>query len=133
MPPNLPTRTRKLRGKAKVEAGVFVAERWILARLRDRRFFSLAELSAAIAELVADLNRRPMRRLGVSRAEMFAQLDCPALKPLPADPLVYAEWRVRRVSLDYHVDIDEYYYSVPSRPIKKEQVEARLTARTIEF
>jgi transposase len=126
----LPTRTRKPRDKAKVEAGVLVVERWILARLRNRRFFSLAELNAAIAELVADLNRRPMRRLGISRAELFAQLDRPALKPLPAEPFVYAEWRLRRVSLDYHVDIDGHYYSVPSRLIK-EQVEARLTARTI--
>jgi transposase len=128
----LPTRTRKPRDKAKVEAGVLVVERWILARLRNRRFFSLAELNAAIAELVVDLNARPMKRLGVSRAEMFTELDRPALKPLPAEPFVYAEWRMRRVSLDYHVDIDGHYYSVPFRLIK-EPVEARITARTIEI
>src|SRR3954471_2284813 len=128
----LPTRTRKPRDKAKVEAGVLVVERWILARLRNRRFFSLAELNAAIAELVADLNARPMKRLGVSRAEMFTELDRPALKPLPAEPFVYAEWRVRRVSLDYHVDIDGHYYSVPHRLIR-EQLDARITERTIEL
>lgn len=111
---------------------MLVVERWILARLRNRRFFSLAELNAAIAELVADLNARPMKRLGVSRAEMFAEIDRPALKPLPAEPFVYAEWRIRRVSLDYHGDIDGHYYSVPFRLIK-EQVEARITARTIEI
>jgi hypothetical protein len=89
----LPTRTRKPRDKAKVEAGVLAVERWILAPLRNRRFFSLAELNAAIAELVAGLNGRPVKRLGVSRAEMFAQLDRPALKLLPAETFVYAEWR----------------------------------------
>jgi transposase len=73
-----------------------------------------------------------MKRLGVSRAEMFAQLDRPALKHPPAEPFVYAEWRLRRVSLDYHVDLDGHYYSVPFRLIK-EQVEARLTAHTIEI
>ncbi len=128
----LPTRTRKPRDKAKVEAGVLVVERWILARLRNRRFFSLAEFNAALAELITDLNARPMKRLGVSRADMFTQLDRPALKPLPAEPFVYAEWRVRRVSLDYHVDLDGHYYSVPFRLIK-EQVDVRLTARTIEI
>jgi transposase len=98
----LPTRTRKPRDKAKVEVAVLVVERWILARLRNRRFFSLAELNRAIAELVADLNVRPMRRLGVSRRDLFLELDRPALKPLPAEPYEYAEWRVRRVGLDYH-------------------------------
>jgi len=85
---------------------VLVVERWILARLRNRRFFSLAELNQAIAELVADLNTRPMRRLGVSRRELFLEVDRPALKGLPAEPYEYAEWRVRRAGLDYHVDID---------------------------
>jgi transposase len=92
----LPTRPRKPRDKAKVEVGVLVVERWILARLRNRRFFSLAELNQAIAELVADLNTRPMRRLGVSRRDLFLELDSPALKPLPDEPFEYAEWRVRR-------------------------------------
>ena len=111
---------------------MLVVERWILARLRNRRFFSLAELNRAIAELVADLNARPMRRLGVSRRELFVELDHPALKPLPAEPYEYAEWRVRRVGLDYHVDIDGHYYSVPHRLIR-EQLDARITERTIEL
>jgi len=79
----LPTRVRKPRDKAKVEVAVLVVERWILARLRHRRFFSLAELNEAIAALVIDLNARPMRRLGVSRPDPFLELDRPALKPLP--------------------------------------------------
>jgi len=102
----LPTRTRKPRDKAKVEVAVLVVERWILARLRNRRFFSLAELNRAIWELVADLNARPMRRLGVSRRDLFVELDQPVLKELPAEPYQYAEWRARRVGLDYHVDIE---------------------------
>ena len=127
----LPTRARKPRDKAKVEVAVLVVERWILARLRNRRFFSLAELNQAIAR-VADLNARPMRRLGVSRRDLFLELDRPALKELPAEPYQYAEWRVRRVGLDYHVEIDGHYYSVPHRLIR-EQLDARITERTIEL
>ena len=124
-----------------------VVERWILARLRHRCFFSLAALNEAIALLVTDLNARPMRRLGVSRRDLFLELDHPALKPLPAQAYEYAEWRLRRVSLDYHVDIDGHYYSVPSATgrshgvmsaqltgrLIRDQVEARLTARTVEI
>jgi transposase len=128
----LPTRTRKPRDKAKVEVAVLVVERWILARLRNRRFFSLAELNRAIAELVANLNTRPMRHLGVSRRDLFLELDRPALKELPAEPYEYAEWRPRRVGRDYHVAIDGHYYSVPYRLIR-EQLDARITERTIEL
>ena len=128
----LPTRVRRPRDKAKVEAGVLVVERWILARLRHQRFFSLAELNAAIAALIEDLNARPMRKLGISRRQLFEQLDQSALSSLPSEPFVYAEWRIRRVALDYHVDIEGHYYSVPHR-LLREQVEARITARTIEL
>ena len=103
-----------------------------LARLRNRRFFSLAELNQAISELVADLNARPMPRLGVSRRDLFLELDRPALKSLPAEPYEYAEWRLRRVGLDYHVDIDGHYYSVPHWLIR-EQLDARITAHTVEL
>jgi transposase len=128
----LPTRVRRPRDKAKVEVGVLVVERWILARLRNQRFFSLAELNTAIAALITDLNARPMRKLGVSRRQLFDQLDGPALLPLPAEPFVYAEWRIRRVALDYHVEIDGHYYSVPHR-LLRERVEARVTVRTVEL
>jgi transposase len=128
----LPARPYKPRDKAKVEVGVLLVERWILARLRNRRFWALSELNQAIAELVADLNARPMRRLAVSRRDMFIELDRPALKELPAEPFEYAEWRVRRVGLDYHVDIDGHYYSVPHRLIRQ-RIEARVTARTVEL
>jgi len=111
---------------------VQVVERWILARLRNQRFFSLTELNGAIAMLLGELNGRPMRRLGVSRQQLFDELDRPALAALPIEPYVYAEWRQRRVGLDYHVDIDGHYYSVPHR-LLRQQLEARITARTVEL
>jgi transposase len=128
----LPARPRRPRDKDKVEVGVQVVERWILARLRHQRFVSLAELNAAIRTLLDDLNARPMRHLGVSRRQLFEQLDRPALNPLPVEPYVYAKWRRRRVGLDYHVDIDGHYYSVPHRLLRQE-VEARITERTVEL
>jgi transposase len=128
----LPARVRRPRDKAKVEAGVLVVERWILARLRHQRFSTLAALNVAIATLLTDLNTRPMRRLGVSRRHLFEELDRPALAALPGEPFVYAEWRRRRVGLDYHVDIEGHYYSAPHR-LLREQVEARITARTVEL
>jgi transposase len=111
---------------------VQVVERWILARLRNQRFFALAELNAAISTLLDALNGRPMRRLGVSRRQLFEELDRPALSPLPVEAYVYAEWSRRRVALDYHVDIDGHYYSVPHR-LLRQQIEARITASTVEL
>jgi transposase len=129
----LPARPRKPRDKAKVEAAVLIVERWLLGRLRHRSFYSLGELNAAIGELLVRLNeQRSIRRLGVTRRQLLEELDRPALKPLPTEPYVLAEWRARRVGLDYHVDIDRHYYSVPYRHAR-EQVEVRLTARTVEI
>ena len=96
----LPTRPHRPRDKAKVEAAVLIIERWVLARLRDRRFYSLAELNAAIGELLRRLNEeRPIRRLEVTRRQLLEELDRPALKPLPVEPYVFAEWRIRRVGV----------------------------------
>ena len=128
----LPTRPRKPRDKAKVEVGVLIIERYVLARLRNRRFFSLFELNAAIREIVADLNARIMRKLGVSRLELLETVERPALKGLPSEPYQYAEWKKCRVAPDYHVEVERHYYSVPSRLIR-EQVEARITDTTIEI
>lgn len=128
----LPARPRKPRDKAKVEACVLIVERYLLGRLRHRRFYSLAELNQAIRTMLTDINeRRPLRRLGVTRRQLFEELDRPALQPLPAEPYVYAEWRIRRAGLDYHVDVDGHYYSVPYR-FAKEELIVRLTARTVE-
>jgi transposase len=129
----LPARPRRPRDKAKVEVGVLIMERWILGRLRNRRFHSLGELNEAITELLARLNdERQIRRLGVTRRQLLEDLDRPALKPLPAEPYVFAEWRARRVGIDYHVDVDKHYYSVPHR-FARDEVEVRLTGRTVEI
>jgi transposase len=128
----LPARPGKPRDKAKVEAGVLVVERWILARLRNRRFFSLAELNAAIAEQLDRLNRtKVMRHLGATRQQLFDQVDRPALKDLPAEAYVFAEWRRCRPGLDYHVRIDEHGYSVPFA-LARTELDARITATTVE-
>jgi transposase len=127
----LPARVRRPRDKAKVEAGVLVVERWILATLRHRTFFSLAELNAAIRELLEKLNDRPFKKLPGSRREHFERLDKPALQPLPAEPYVYAEWKKARVHIDYHVAVDGHYYSVPHALIKK-QLDVRITQHTLE-
>ncbi len=127
----LPARPARPRDKAKIEVAVQVAERWILARLRHERFFSLAALTARIAELLADLNARRMRLYGVSRRELFARLDRPALRPLPATPFVYGEWKVARVNVDYHVEVRRHYYSLPYALVH-EVVDVRVTATTIE-
>lgn len=128
----LPARPRKPRDKAKVENAVLVVERWILAALRHRRFFSLAELNEAIAELLERLNHRPFRKKEGSRVSLFAALDRPALQPLPAERYVLAEWKTVRASIDYHVEIDRHYYSVPYQ-LAGQQLEARFTGTTVEI
>jgi transposase len=129
----LPARPRRPRDKAKVEAAVLIVERWLLGRLRHRHFYSLADLNTAIAELLRQLNdERPIRRLGVTRRALFEELDRPNLKGLPAEPYSFAEWRVRRVGVDYHVEVEAHFYSVPHCFARRE-VEVRLTPRTVEI
>ncbi len=128
----LPARPGKPRDKPKIEVAVQIAERWILARLRHDRFFTLAALNARIGELLAELNARRMRRYGASRQELFARLDRPALRPLPATPFVYGEWKIATVGIDYHVEVDHHYYSVPSALVRT-RVDVRLTAGTVEI
>jgi len=127
----VPARPYKPRDKAKVEVAVQIAERWILAALRNRQFFTLAELNAAIRELVDKLNNRVTRHLGASRRALFDALDRPALKALPQDPYTFAAWKECRVALDYHVEVEKHYYSVP-HTLLREKVWARLTGRTVE-
>jgi len=128
----IPARVRKPRDKAKVEAGVLLVERWILAALRKRTFFSLTDLNVAIAELLERLNNRPFRKLEGNRAERFARIDRPALRSLPADAYAFAEWKKARVHIDYHVDIEGHYYSVPYALLHRE-LDARYTAMTVEI
>ena len=129
----LPARPRRPRDKAKVEVAVLIIERWLLGRLRHRRFYSLAELNAAIGELLRQLNdERLIRRLGVTRRALLEELDRPNLNSLPAQPYCFAEWRVRRVGVDYHVELEGHFYSVPHR-FARSEVEVRLTPRAVEI
>jgi len=128
----VPARPGASRDKAKVEAGVLVAQRWILARLRHETFFSLEALNARIAELLEDLNRRQMRLYRASRRDLFERLDQPVLRPLPATPFVYGEWKVARVNVDYHIELQGHYYSTPFSLVH-EAVDERFTATTVEI
>lgn len=128
----IPARARKPRDKAKVEVGVQIVERWICARLRHRTFFSLGELNAVIPELVADVNRRPFKKMEGSRLSLFENLERPVLRPLPSRPYEFAIWKTAKVSIDYHVEVDRHYYSVPYQLVG-EHCDARLSATTIEL
>lgn len=128
----LPARVRKPRDKAKVEVGVQVVERWIMARLRHDTFFSLADLNRRIQVLLQELNGRPMAHLGQSRRELFEAVDHPALNPLPQRPYEFAQTKIARVSIDYHVEYDKHFYSVPNRLIQ-EEVRIRATEHLVEI
>jgi transposase len=127
----IPARPRRPKDKAKVETAVLIVQRWILARLRHRTFFSLSELNQAIWELLNELNERPFQKLEGSRASAFEKLDRPALRALPAVRYALTERRTARVNIDYHVEYDARYYSVPYRLVH-EAVEVRATASTVE-
>lgn len=128
----LPARPYRPKDKAKVEGGVLLVERWVLARLRHQRFFSLCDLNRSIGELMVALNTRPFKKLPGCRQSAFAELDRPALRPLPAMRYEFAEWKVLKVGIDYHVELVGHYYSVPYR-FAREKVDSRLTATTVEL
>ncbi len=128
----IPARPRRPKDKAKVEVGVQVAQRWILASLRDRTFHSLGELNGAIRELLERLNNRPMRKFKQSRKELFELLDRPAALSLPERRFEYAEWKKARVNIDYHLEIDGHYYSVPYQLVGQE-VDVRISENTVEI
>jgi transposase len=127
----IPARPYRPKDKSRVELTVLLVCRWILARLRHQRFFSLEELNAAIRPLLVDLNDRPFQRLPGSRRSVFEALDRPAMRPLPATPYVFAEWKQLTVAFDYHVDIDRHYYSVP-HALVGHSAWARFSASTVE-
>jgi transposase len=127
----IPARVRKARDKAKVESAVLIVERWILAALRNHRFFSLAEVNQAISEKLKELNHRKFQKLDTTRKELYENLDRPALKPLPEKPYEYADWKKAKVNIDYHIEVDDHYYSVPYQLVK-ESVEIRFTSTTVE-
>ena len=127
----IPARPYKPRDKAKVENGVLQAERWVLAGLRDRTFFGLAEANLAIAERVAWLNARPFRKLPGSRQTMFEELDRPAMRPLPVHRYEYAEWKTAKVNIDYHVEVERHWYSVPHQLVGQ-RCDIRVSAAVVE-
>ncbi len=127
----IPARIQKATDKAKVESGVLQVERWVLAPLRHRTFFSLSELNEAIRTQLDFLNNRPFEKLDATRKHLFETLDKPALKPLPAYRFTYAQWSRAKVSIDYHIEVDRHYYSVPYQLIH-ERVDVRFTDTTVE-
>jgi transposase len=127
----LPARPRSPKDKAAVEMSVLVCQRWILARLRNRRFFSLTELNIAIAELLVNLNQRAFKKLPGSRASAFEAIDRPALKPLPPTRYEYAEWIKAKPGIDYHIEVDYHYYSAPHALVGQRLI-VRMTAKGIE-
>jgi transposase len=128
----LPARPHRPRDKAKVEQGVLLAERWVLAVLRDQTFHTLAELHDAVLPLMERLNARPMRQLKQSRRALFEAIEQAALQPLPAQPYEYSRWTRPTVSIDYHVAFDDHYYSVPY-PLVGQRLELRTTVTTVEL
>jgi transposase len=128
-----PARPRKPRDKAKVEVAVQIAQRWVLARMRNETFFSLAELNARIRQLVDELNDRPMKKLGgVTRRQLFERYEREALRPLPTQPFEPSTWQQAKVNTDYHVEFEKHWYSVPYQ-LRHEEVWLRSTEKTIEI
>lgn len=127
----IPARVRRPKDKSKAELGVQVVSRWILAALRNHTFFSLQQLNTRISELLIRLNDRPFRKLPGCRRSRFETLDRPALKPLPANAYIFAEWGKARVNIDYHVEVDRHYYSVPNA-YRKKQLDVRYTEQSVE-
>src|SRR5213594_1306202 len=117
--------------KAKVEVGVQVVQRWIVAALRKRKFFSPDEANQAVGELLTRLNQRRFHKLEGNRATLFAQLDRPALKPLPATRYEFGQWKTARVNIDYHIEVERHFYSVPYALVHQE-MDVHLTADTVE-
>jgi transposase len=128
----IPARVRAPKDKSKVEEAVQNVERQILARLRDRKFFSLYELNKSIKPLLEELNRRPFQKLPGTRLSQFEDLEKSALKPLPTTPYIFAEWKKAVAGIDYHIALVKHYYSVPYKLIKKE-LDVRYTQSTVEI
>jgi transposase len=128
----IPARVRKPKDKAKVESAVKFAENRIIAALRNHTFFSLSELNKAISQKLIELNNLKFQKLDTTRRELFENLDRPALKPLPSTRYEYAEWKKVRVNIDYHIELDRHYYSVPYQ-LRKEQVDVRYTGSSVEI
>jgi transposase len=127
----LPARSNKPKDKAKVEKAVQDIQRRILAPLRDSVFHSVSEINTAIAPLLKAFNTRPLREYGISRRELFEKSERETLKPLPRLPFQFASWKQARINLDYHIEFERHYYSVPYYFVRKD-IEIRVTEKLIE-
>ena len=127
----IPARVRRPRDKAKVEVGVQLVERWIMAALRNRTFFSVGELNSAMSRLLKELNERPLKGIGLSRRELFEGIEKPALRPLPTEPYTFSLWKMAKVGFDYHIQVEGHYYSVPYHLIGK-KVNVRISRDQVE-
>jgi len=127
----IPARPRHPKDKAKAEAGVLLAERCILARLRNRTFFTLHEANQEVKRQLEQLNDRPFKKMDGCRRLWFEQLDKPALRPLPCARYEYGQWQKALVNIDYHIEVDRHYYSV-HHSLRGKQMEVRKTATTVE-
>jgi transposase len=127
----IPGRVRQPRDTAKAEVAVQIVERWILAVLRNRTFFSVAELNTAIRELLEHLNNRRFKKLPTTRRELYEKLDQPALKPLPSQHYPFVEWKTAHVNIDYHIEVDRHFYSVPYQLVG-ERVDVRMGPYLVE-
>lgn len=127
----IPSRVRKPRDNAKAEAGVLLVERWILAALRNHTFFSVAELNAAIENLLEKLNNKKFKKLPYSRRELFDTVERATLKPLPSERYPFIQWKTAKVNIDYHIEVDRHFYSVPYQLVN-EQVDVRLGTHLVE-
>jgi transposase len=126
----IPARPGKPKDKAKVESAVLIVERWILAALRNQRFFSLADLNRAIAEKLVSFNQRQLQKMKVSRRHLFDTIDKPALRPLPPYRYEFAQWKKVTVNIDYHIEVDCHYYSVPHQ-LRGKKLDVSMTATTV--
>lgn len=127
----IPAQVRQPRQKSRAEAGVFLTQRFILARLRNTPFFSLDQANRAIAALVQAMNRRPFKKLPGTRLSLFESIDRPAMRPLPAARYEYAEWKRCRVGINYHITVEAHHYSVP-HTLAGQEIDVRTTATTVE-
>jgi len=129
----VPARAGRPKDKAKVETGVQIVERWILAAIRNRTFFSLGELNGAIRELLILLNEKPFKKLDGSRKDWFERIEKSVLIQLPEKPYEFCEWKKARVNIDYHIELNGHYYSVPYSLGREKEFEIRYTDRTVEI
>ena len=128
----LPARVLSPKDKAAVEGNVGNVTSHIIATLRNVKFFSIAEMNAAIAELLEKFNAAPFQKRDGSRLSVFLEEEAPFLQPLPVLPYEYACWKQATVQLNYHVSIDSQNYSCPYAYVRK-RVDVRATRSLVEI